>query len=62
MSGLTGGVTAMLGVLAIIILVLWVLLPFAVFGAKDLLKALLAEQQQTNALLRQLAENSQPKK
>nr|MBF0684268.1 hypothetical protein [Pseudomonas sp.] len=43
------------GLLVIIFLiitaVLWFLLPFAVFGVKDLLKDLLKEQKRTNAML-----------
>ncbi len=38
------------------ILVLWILMPFSVFGTKDLLKKLIAEQEKTNRLLRSILE------
>lgn len=38
----------------IIVLVLWICLPFAVFGTKPLLEQLLAETRTTNELLRKL--------
>jgi cytochrome b subunit of formate dehydrogenase len=34
-----------------ILAVLWILLPFALFGTKALLRELIAEQQRTNSLL-----------
>jgi threonine/homoserine/homoserine lactone efflux protein len=39
----------------VLLLVLWVLLPFAIFGMKDLLRKLLREQTHTNTLLERLA-------
>lgn len=39
------------GVFALILTVLWILVPFAVFGIKPLLRQLLAEQRRTNDLL-----------
>ena len=44
-----------LSLLGIVIAILWVLMPFAVFGLKDLAKSLIAEQQRTNTLLAKLA-------
>ena len=41
--------------------VLWALLPFAVFGIKDLAKTLIAEQRKTNELLARLAGVSEMK-
>ena len=38
------------------ILVLWILMPFSVFGTKELLKKSIAEQEKTNRLLRSLLE------
>ena len=38
-----------------IILVLWILLPFAVFGIKPLITKLIAEVQKTNELLKHRA-------
>ena len=37
--------------LCIIIAILWILMPFAIFGSKDLLHELIREQQKTNRLL-----------
>lgn len=39
------------GIFALILTVLWILVPFAVFGIKPLLRQLLAEQRRTNDLL-----------
>ncbi|UXY46995.1 hypothetical protein [Stenotrophomonas maltophilia] len=36
---------------AMLLAILWVLVPFAVFGIKGLLKQLILEQRRTNALL-----------
>lgn len=44
-------VVALLTILAVVVLVLWILMPFAVFGSRRLLRALLSEQQRTNTLL-----------
>lgn len=38
-------------VFALILTVLWILVPFAVFGIKPLLRQLIAEQRRTNDLL-----------
>ncbi|MEK6791184.1 MAG: hypothetical protein AABY45_05715 [Deltaproteobacteria bacterium] len=37
------------------VIVLWAAVPFSVFGVKDLLKNMIAEQEKTNALLREMA-------
>lgn len=42
------------GLLVLALLVLWILIPFAVFGIKGLLRQLVEEQRRTNALLSQL--------
>lgn len=42
-----------LALLAVVVLVLWVLLPFAVFGVKPLLREMLHEQRVHNQLLRE---------
>lgn len=51
-----------LGVVGILLLVfiaiLWVLLPFAVFGVKDLVSAAIAQQKITNTLLQQLIDKT----
>ena len=38
-------------ILGIIVAICWIVLPFAIIGTKPLLRALIAEQQRTNALL-----------
>lgn len=47
------GVMALLYVLALVLVVAWVVLPFALIGTKPLLRQLIAEQQRTNRLLEQ---------
>ncbi len=42
-------------ILALIIAVLWIFMPFAIFGSKDLLKELIREQRKTNELLASIA-------
>ncbi len=44
----------------IVLSILWILVPFAIFGIKPLLRQLIAEQQRSNALLAQLASNLAP--
>jgi len=41
-----------------VVLVLWIMLPFAVFGTKGLVREALAEQRETNRLLRAILEQS----
>jgi hypothetical protein len=48
-----GTIYLILVVLAIILVVCWVVLPFAVIGTKPLLRAILAEQRRMNSLLEQ---------
>ena len=48
-------VTIILTFLAIAVAVLWIFLPFAVFGMKDLARSIIADQKRTNHLLSQLA-------
>ena len=38
--------------LALVLAIVWTILPFAIFGTKPLLRQLLAEQKETNRLLR----------
>jgi hypothetical protein len=54
MEGVVGAM-AFVYLLALLLLVLWIVLPFAVFGAKPLLRELLREQKRTNELLARLA-------
>jgi hypothetical protein len=53
------GLTGLLFIAAIIIAILWIFLPFAVFGMKDLIREQLAEQKRTNELLAKLAEQAE---
>lgn len=53
------GVVVVLWVLAFIVAVLWILMPFAVFGTKDLLKQLLREQKRTNELLQAIRDRDE---
>jgi uncharacterized membrane protein len=50
--GIFGGIVGLLIVLFLFVLgILWLLVPFAVFGIKGLLSDLIREQRRTNALL-----------
>lgn len=53
MSGTAFGATIMLALMlfGILVAILWVLMPFAIFGTKDLLRTLIQEQKRTNELL-----------
>jgi len=44
--------------LVIIIAILWILMPFAIFGTKDLLRTLIREQKRTNELLQAHADRA----
>lgn len=58
-SGLGFGLVLLLTVLGIALAVAWVLLPFAMFGTKPILRDLLEEQRRTNALLREMRDAGQ---
>ena len=45
-------------VLGLVTAVLWICMPFAIFGTKTLLRELLAEQRKTNQLLAAAAERT----
>lgn len=47
--------------LCIVIGILWILMPFAIFGTKDLLRELVQQQQRTNELLDQIRQQGAPK-
>ncbi|MGJ7499883.1 hypothetical protein ACSFBF_05945 [Variovorax sp. ZT5P49] len=53
MSGTGFGATIILVLMlfGILVAILWVLMPFAIFGTKDLLRTLIQEQKRTNDLL-----------
>ena len=54
MQSAAGGLSIVLILLAILLVVLWVVLPFAIFGLKPLLRELLAEQRRTNQMIDKL--------
>jgi hypothetical protein len=54
MDQVGGTITIALVLIAIAIAVLWVLLPFAVFGLKDLVRQSIAEQRRTTAELHEI--------
>lgn len=57
-----GSIYIVLTLVALLIAVLWILMPFAVFGIKDLARELIAEKRKTNKLLEQLiAQGTQTK-
>lgn len=51
MGAVGGVVMLMLGLLVLLIGILWILMPFAIFGTKDLLRELIREQKKTNEIL-----------
>ncbi len=51
MQAAGGVVVLLLGLLVLLIAVLWILMPFAIFGTKDLLRELIREQKKTNEIL-----------
>ena len=48
-----GSIYLLIVVFGIVLVVCWIVLPFAVIGTKPLLRQLLAETKRTNALLEQ---------
>lgn len=48
------GMTAIFVIVGLIVAVLWVFLPFAVFGIKDLARDLISQSKRTNELLEKL--------
>lgn len=60
MAELGGGVYLVIVLACLLIGILWILMPFAVFGIKDLARELIKEQRKTNQLLEKLvAQNPQ---
>ena len=53
---LLGSLTINSVILALVLVVCWIILPFAVIGTKPLLRDLLREQKRSNELLAQLLE------
>lgn len=54
MSDLVGSIGLAWFLFGLIVLLLWILMPFAVFGIKDRLDKLRAETERTNVLLTQV--------
>jgi hypothetical protein len=60
-DGLAGlGVAIYVGLLllSLVVGILWICMPFAIFGTKPILRELLAEQRKTNKLLAEAAERA----
>jgi hypothetical protein len=55
-TGSAATIYLVLMVLAVVIAILWILLPFAVFGLKALVSQAIAEQRRTNNLLSEVKE------
>jgi len=55
MTTLFGGLNLIFILLGIALLVLWAFVPFAIFGQKRRLDALIGEQRRTNAILSAMA-------
>lgn len=53
-NGVMTGLSGLFVIFLIVLAVLWFLLPFAVFGVKDLLQQILYETKKTNEILVQL--------
>ena len=45
----TVGIIMILSLLAVVVMILWIFLPFAIFGVKGILKDILAEQRRTTS-------------
>lgn len=56
MASTLGSLMGIWALVALFIAILWILMPFAIFGTKPLLKTLIAEQKKTNKLLEAAAE------
>jgi hypothetical protein len=66
MNTATGDMTivvvwALIVLFAAVLYILWILMPFAVFGTKDLLRQLIREQKKTNELLQAQASRARPR-
>lgn len=49
---------ALLILLAVVVAILWIFMPFAVFGIKDLAKQLIQQQRETNQLLQKIVDHN----
>lgn len=50
-----GGIGALGAILLLFVAILWILMPFAVFGTKDLIEEQIKQQKKTNELLERLS-------
>jgi hypothetical protein len=62
MEGFAGGLTLLALVFVIIVAILWILLPFAVFGMKGLIREAIQEQTKSRILLERLVGTVQVQK
>lgn len=54
MNGMNTGIGLVITIVLAVIAILWILLPFSVFGIKDLLQELINEAKKTNELLEKI--------
>jgi len=62
MGAVSPTIVLILFLVGLLIVVLWVLMPFAIFGTKPLLRELIAQQRMTNEHLRVLRAGAAPAK
>ncbi len=60
-ASLIGTVALFIFFCMVVLLIVWIVLPFSIFGLKSLLKQAVSEQKQTNELLRALLEKERDK-
>lgn len=56
MAETMGGLTIVFAVLGVVLMIAWIIMPFAIIGTKPILRSLLQEQRKTNELLEVLAD------
>ncbi len=54
MADMNTGIGLIIVLFLVVLAILWILLPFAVFGTKDLLEELIKETKKTNELLQKI--------
>ena len=60
MGNMSTGIGLVIILAGLVVTVLWICMPFAIFGTKPILRELLAEQKRTNELLVEAAERAKP--
>lgn len=60
MGNMSTGIGLVILLAGLVVTVLWICMPFAIFRTKPILRELLAEQQKTNRLLEEAAERAKP--